>query len=275
MEMNKNITIKMRRLLKKQDILMKRLSDQMSIEREGNKCFFEFMEDTLLNFENSEEKEDFSKKIMKLLMKVYVDKKSEHGCIEEKKINEISQNIVSAIQNQGKILSGKSRTVKFNPRILRIALAAWLDSPRGYQKMKKDSIKIMPSTRTLQRLQAKMKLNAGICPKVYGWIYDDLNLQEHKNESTFKVQILFDEMKLKSGIYFNCRDNSIIGFAESNDGKIFNLANELYDLMGLTNSHEDETECEYNIESLNEPASYVNVFRIRNAYGRNFNAKFF
>ena len=58
-----------------------------------------------------------------------------------------------------------------------LALSLWLcTSPAAYNEFKASGLIVLPSTRTLESVKSKMRVNDGFCPKVYGWMLDLLEV---------------------------------------------------------------------------------------------------
>ena len=88
-------------------------------------------------------------------------------------------------------------------------------------------------------------------------------------EGTPTVQVLFDEIKLKCGIWFNCTTNDIYGLTPSGHATSLNFAEEVVSLFKESITEDDTTNnntmstTDLNIEnqsSYMSAASYANVF---------------
>jgi len=194
--------------------------------------------------------------------------------------DEFASRVVEEIAKYALVLTDKKQQVRFSPRIMRIAMAAWLDCPSGYDRLKENSLEIFPHARTLYRLQHKMTYVEGISPKVYGWLRDDLDLQKRPSANLYG-HVVFDEMKLQSDIYWHSRSGKMMGFASSNANKQLSLMKEveaLYQEEGIDSSGNVDFSgktASDDAEPMYEPAKYVNLFRYRSVHNYAHNCEFF
>ena len=74
-----------------------------------------------------------------------------------------------------------------------------------------------------------MAVNKGFEPKIYEAFYDDTSANIGVND--FLVgRLMFDEMKLQSGIIFNCKNGVMSGFVTNNDG-VYSLSTVTKDII--------------------------------------------
>lgn len=181
-------------------------------------------------------------------------------------ITDFVESVVDNVIHKAKVMSGREKSIRFSAPLLRMALSLWTRSKKGYEELKETSQLILPCSRSMRRLQKKMRVKEGIHPPVYGWFFD-----EHVSKKQPAVEhghIIFDEMKLKSGIFWNTADHSLVGFA-SQDNKVLTIDDDLQQLF-----RDDNIEAA-RMDSVEEPAVYVNQFRFRSIKNTIHNSEFF
>ena len=111
----------------------------------------------------------------------------------------------------------------------RIALAYWLEQGKtGLNKLQENSLEIIPSQRTVEHIFSYLRFGDDMhCPSYCAQFHDMLKSCGELQEGGTQVQIMFDEIKLKSGVWFNVGTNVVHGFAASKNGKIVSLAEEI------------------------------------------------
>ena len=87
-------------------------------------------------------------------------------------------------------------------------MSLYLRSKEGYDDMRDSGLICLPSPRTLSKKTSKCKLNPGGDPSIYLTIQDEI-LASKENIVGY---LMFDEVKLKNGISFNCKSKEIVGF---------------------------------------------------------------
>ena len=105
---------------------------------------------------------------------------------------------------------------------------------------------------------------------MYGWFFDAHISQHPKHE--LMGHLMFDEMKLKNDLYWNCSDNRLVGLAGTQDAcdRLF-AEDEILGLFQESDKKSDTTESVY----LYRPASYVNLWRLRTTKNVTHSAEFF
>jgi hypothetical protein len=105
-------------------------------------------------------------------------------------------------------------------------------------------------------------MREGLDPKVYCWFVDDR--YKDKYGRGLMGHLLFDEVKLKSDMAWNCRTNKVVGFC-THGGKL-----DLKDqLRSLIQSPDDVH------ETRRVPAIYANQWRFQSVYNEGCSCKFF
>ena len=190
-----------------------------------------------------------------------------------------------------KKIMGKDKTIRFDSRMIRTALICFLeDGRKGLKKLKSDSIECVPSLRTIQREYSSMSHGEhSHCPSHCAMFADILEANGYMKEGTPTVQVLFDEIKLKCGIWFNCTTNDIYGLTPSGHATSLNFAEEVVSLFteSITEDNllpDDNTNniamSSSNLSTENDSsymsaASYANVFRVRTEKNHAWNVAYF
>jgi len=139
-------------------------------------------------------------------------------------LSDYADQVLEAMKNYSLKLSEKDKQTRVDPRIARTALASWLSTPHGYRIMKEISIEIFPSERTLYRMQKQLRQCKGMFAKVYGWFRDERN---QRSDDHPIVGVLADELNLKTDVYSNIKDNSVIAFAATEGFDSIDLISEI------------------------------------------------
>lgn len=144
------------------------------------------------------------------------------------KVNELAETVVLEISNIAKKLKGQKNFVDLNPHVTRACLSLWATNKSCLRDLRAslDGLVLIsiPSEGTLRRLDAACQVNEGVCPKIFGWIADEINrdLPTPEDEGDMPTlsglsikasrvahnlfiagQVLSDEMYLKDGITVN------------------------------------------------------------------------
>ena len=171
--------------------------------------------------------------------------------------------LMTEMDNKGKELAGKPSTVEFTPAIYQSAVVLYLHSKVGYNDQRKLSPLVMPSPTTMNRLLRETRLNEGYSPKIYGNFFDEY--VTHK--SPVIGQLVFDEMKLKTGVFWRTSDHTVCGFASANHNSTIRTI-----LSDMIENGDDGTD---EFHDMNSPAVYVNQWRFRSIYNVIHNSNFF
>ena len=101
---------------------------------------------------------------------------------------------------------------------MRFTLALWSKAgTSAYKEFQKSTFSCFPSIRHMQLIKSALAVKDGYDPQIYKSFFDN-NLHNNQDNSLIPARLMFDEMKLKSGITFNCKDGSMTGFVTDNDG---------------------------------------------------------
>ena len=190
-----------------------------------------------------------------------------------------------------KKISGKKKSIKFDSRMMRTALVTFLeDGRKGLNKLRERSIKCVPSLRTVQREYAHIRVGESWhCPLYCAMFYDVLADIGALEDRTTPVQLMFDEIKLKCGIWFNCTTNEIYGLTPTKNATSLNFAEEIEAMAEECITEDNESPNVGPIDNLDdvcvnlddEETSYVgaaskaNVFRARTGKNQSWNIAYF
>jgi hypothetical protein len=183
--------------------------------------------------------------------------------INEEEATGFAAYLMAEINNKGKQLAGRPSQVNFTPAILQSAVVLYLRSKVGYKDQRKLSPLVMPSPSTMSRLLRETRLNEGYSPKIYGNFFDEYV----KRSSPVIGHLVFDEMKLKTGVFWRTSDHTVCGFASSNQNSTIRTV--LSDMVKNGDSGTEE------FHDLSAPAVYVNQWRFRSVYNVIHNSNFF
>ena len=142
---------------------------------------------------------------------------------------EFAQFMIDEIKNKARAMSGKKTTVRLLQGILRTALTLYLRLQVGYEEFKENSPECLSSVQTLRMLPLKMRVNDGYNATIYGWFFDKrINSGDRRNSQTSSVcgHLIFEEMKLKTGVCWRSSDHKACGFVSSNSTLMLQLSHD-------------------------------------------------
>jgi hypothetical protein len=170
------------------------------------------------------------------------------------KVDDLADTIVLEISNLAKKLKGEQNFVDLNPHVTRACLSLYATNKSCLRDLRQslDGLVLMstPSEGTLRRLEASCRVNEGVCPKMLGWIADEMNrdIPTPENEGDMPIlsglpinaqrvdhnlflacQILSDEMYLKDGITVNPLTGRATGWVTKTE--TFNLTDAMECLL--------------------------------------------
>ena len=157
--------------------------------------------------------------------------------------------------------SGK-RQQCYSPKLIRMAMALWLRDNKAYKEFQESGFYMMPSA-LLKKIKGSFKSRDGEDPKIY-CRYKDERLRRKSKEGE-AGHLMVDEIKLKSDLAFNCKNNEVIGFV-ANSGTI-DLRAEFASLLA-----NDELPTDGKSKEL---AMNANQWRFRSLHNKTHNLEFF
>eukprot|EP00734_Pompholyxophrys_sp_LG126_P000212 Pompholyxophrys_sp_v1_NODE_51_length_2938_cov_13.599723.p1 type:complete len:769 gc:universal NODE_51_length_2938_cov_13.599723:515-2821(+) len=106
---------------------------------------------------------------------------------------------------------------RFNPVVIRIALAVYSRSPSAYRALETLKILPLPSESTLKSYVRNYRTDAGIQSyvnvlKIFRERFDELMRENDIKDPSRDIWLIFDEIKVCQGIVWNCSDGSIVGY---------------------------------------------------------------
>jgi hypothetical protein len=211
---------------------------------------------------DAEEKAEAKQHVIKELVGLSAGKDCHK--INGEEASDFAAYLMTEIDNKGKQLAGKLNQVEFTPAIYQTAVVLYLRSKAGYKDQRKLSPLVMPSRATMDRLLRETRLYEGFSPKIYGNFFD-----EFVGRAPLAIgHLIFDEMKLKTGIFWRTSDHTVCGFASSHQNST--IRSVLSDIM--VQNGDDSTEAFHDTSA---PAVYVNQWRFRSVYNVIHNSNFF
>ena len=142
------------------------------------------------------------------------------------------------------------RNMKWHPLIVRWCLSIYLTSPAAYRQMasKRTRMLILPHENTLKKYINFTKPQSGFNLDIIDQLIEDSKV-DILSEGQKNVSLIFDEIKIKSGLVYRKGSGEFIGFTEMGD------LNEEIQRFSTICDQDDETD-----RSL---ATYANVFMVR------------
>nr|XP_047125903.1 uncharacterized protein LOC101241084 isoform X2 [Hydra vulgaris] len=176
-------------------------------------------------------------------------------CLIDKNYNPFSESSPQYLlweQQKIQVSRKDKRSMKWHPVLIRWCLSIYLKSPETYKHLTKSEFMYLPCKNTLLKYINFTDPGCGFNADVISRLIlnaDIKNLKEHEKN----VSLVFDEMKIKSGLVFSKTTGKIVGLTE----------------MGSLNDALDEfkNKIEGN-KSINSPtlAKYVIVFMVRGIF---------
>ena len=148
-------------------------------------------------------------------------------------------------------MSSKNST-RWHPLIIRWCLSIYLKSPGTYKNIRKSPFLFLPCKNTLLKYINFTEPGCGFNLDIMGKLTELLKLDSIKNYER-NVALVFDEMKIKSGLVFCRTTGKLVGFTEM--GKINDEMEEFGRLC--SNDKNDNSDKE------RHTAKYVMVFMVR------------
>jgi len=190
-------------------------------------------------------------------------------------------------------LAGNKNSVRFDFRMKRIAIAHWLAFGKtGLNSLRENSLEIIPSLRTVEREFSYFRAGESEhCPSKCALFHDVLAAAQRLTDKKVPVQILFDEIKLRSGVWYNCNTKVVHGFAASKNGTTISFAEEILSMASDYISDSDSPSPEEanpsspdndstspdkdKSSNYNGAATHANVFRARTTQNETWNLAYF
>ena len=121
--------------------------------------------------------------------------------------------ITEQITNFNLSLQNNSKPIKYSPHIVQLALSLWGNvGSRAYQEFRESFFNQDTITKMLI-----LSVSEGFEPKLYSSYYDDNQNMLDKNRLA-PCKAILDEMKMESGIAFNCKDGAVSIFMCGREG---------------------------------------------------------
>lgn len=263
----KNIKAKERKLKTKLDKGLKQLNHnlndeciELDLEKNKNNQFKKLFSNI---FSLTNTKTTIKNTILKLLL----ENEPMDATISEdiaSKIDKFGDAFVEQIKNYSKKLKGKSQNCRFSPMVLKASLCHYLSNKQGYEDFQKSLLLIYPSIHTLKKMAKKLRVKEGNYVNTYSNFYDIFLKSEKAKGRETTGWLLYDEMKLKEGIFTNMHTGEMVGFS--------NNRNEMYDLKQIfskvISTDTDQHELNFDKENKDKTVSYVKLWKFRSSYNQ-------
>jgi hypothetical protein len=184
--------------------------------------------------------------------------------INEEEAVEFAAYLTTEIDNKGKQLAGKPYQVDFTPALLQSAIVLYLRTKVGYKDQRALSPLVLPSPSTMDRLLRATRLKEGYSPQIYGNFFDECA----DLDDLIIGHLVFDEMKLKTGVFWRTSDHTVCGFATFSPNTTIKSV-----LSDMVENGDDGIPEEFH--HVKAPAVYVNQWRFRSSKNIVHNSNFF
>ena len=154
-------------------------------------------------------------------------------------------------QQQAEQASKSSKAMRWHPLIIRWCLSIYHTSPAAYRQLasKGNKLIVLPHVNTLKKYINFTEPTTGFNPDILERLIEDSKILEI-DDFKKNVSLIYDEIKIKSGLVFKRSTGKLVGFTE----------------MGEINEEirEFQSSCDDENSKAERPfASYVNVFMVR------------
>lgn len=169
-------------------------------------------------------------------------------------IKVLADALTEKITNEEKVHSGKTKTVRFSPQTLSVAMSVYQRSQKAYSELRdRDNSTIWPSLSHLATLRSGRRHNSGECCDQYVDARETF-FSEGGVEAEAHGILVCDECKIVGNLVFNAYTHEIEGTTD--DG------NDLDTLTDLLFDNEDNGE-----NASKNIATYVNLWKYRQVGG--------
>ena len=147
-----------------------------------------------------------------------------------------------------------SKSMRWHPLIIRWCLSIYHTSPAAYRQIasKRNKFLCLPHVNTLKKYINFTEAKSGFNPDIVEKRIEDSHLAE-LSELQKNVSLIFDEIKIKSGLVFRRSTGKLVGFTEMGE-----LNEELRVLQDNLDGSKSLDERDF--------AKYVNVFMVRGIF---------
>jgi hypothetical protein len=188
-------------------------------------------------------------------------------------IKRYAQFLTEQVTNFNLTLQKNANKIRYSPHIIQLALSLWANAgTRAYEEFRQSSCVNFPSIRTLQCKKTRLSVREGFDLKLYSSFYDDNKEMLDRNGFT-PGKVMFDEIKMESGIAFNCKDGSVEGFVCEDEGN-FSLNSTLSCLLKKAEMSEEASTEIRNDDNTSRIATHVHLFRVQLCNGVTRNVEF-
>ena len=95
---------------------------------------------------------------------------------------------------------------------MNLALTIYLRSRKSYDEVRNSSFLVLPHPRTLDCVKSQYKVEEGEQQDLYSRIR-----QSVQHNDAVPGRLMFDEIKLKSGLAFNSKSKELVGVVDQSD----------------------------------------------------------
>ena len=177
--------------------------------------------------------------------------------IEDEKKNFVAM-VLEQFDNMAKDLKQTSNGKRYSHEMINLAITVYSRSKKGYNDLKESMAINLPAGRTLEMYLKPLRFKDGPQPKSYAM----LNELNKSNSDQIYGHLMMDEIKLKNGIMWNCKNNEVTGYIPDE----LDCKDMMKTLMGLKDSNE---------HSGKQIKAYANQWRFRSTRGLVHNASYF
>ena len=144
--------------------------------------------------------------------------------------------------------------MRWHPLIIRWCLSIYHTSPAAYRQIasKRNKFLCLPHVNTLRKYVNFTEAKSGFNPDIVEKLIEDSHLAELR-ELQKNVSLVFDKIKIKSGLVFGRSTGKLVGFTEMGE-----LNEELRVLQDNLDGSQSSDERDF--------AKYVNAFMVRGIF---------
>lgn len=162
------------------------------------------------------QKADAKKHIVQELMSLSMTSDDVNKRLNDTEAERFADYTISQIKNKAKVIEGKPNQVEFTPDLLRSSVVLYGRSKIGYKEQRKLSPLVLPSPSKLNKIMRQTRVNEGSNKRLYGHFFDKyVSVDSVNHGGCVAGHLIFDEMKLKTGVFWRTTDHKACGFVSS------------------------------------------------------------
>ena len=152
------------------------------------------------------------------------DKRDKHFSNDDRE--RLAQYISESISNLMKQINGNESQTRYSSHAINLSMSLFLKNKSMYDELRDKKLMSLPSPRMLYKKQSILKPSPGVDPSSMEFMKD----LRQRSTGSIIGHLMMDEIKLKNGIMWNCKNNEVTGFIHDE----LNMKDIMMDILGLS-----------------------------------------